>query len=81
VHVLGSARLLLLSRPRDPRYRNATHPSASLDDAGARFRHLGGLQRTLGTNGSRSSGARVSSERTRRRLGRSLLAHCDRQHQ
>ena len=29
----------------------ATHPSASLDDAGARFRHLCGLQRTLGTNG------------------------------
>jgi hypothetical protein len=45
---------------RDP---FATHPSASLDDAGARFRHLGGLHRTLGTNGSRSSGARVSSER------------------
>jgi D-isomer specific 2-hydroxyacid dehydrogenase, NAD binding domain/D-isomer specific 2-hydroxyacid dehydrogenase, catalytic domain len=33
----------------------ATHPSASLDDAGARFRHLGGLQRTLGTNGKQAS--------------------------
>jgi hypothetical protein len=54
----------------------ATHPSASLDNAGARFRHLGGLRRTLGINGSRSSGARVSSKRHGRRVGRSLLAHC-----
>ncbi len=32
----------------------ATHPNASLDDAGARFRHLGGLRRTLGINGKQA---------------------------
>jgi hypothetical protein len=42
-------------RARFPRDRLATHPSASLDDAGARFRHLGGLQRTLGTSGKHAS--------------------------
>ncbi len=29
----------------------ATHPSVSLDEADARFRHLGALHRTLATNG------------------------------
>ena len=40
----------------------------------ARFASRSVGRRTLGINGSRSSGARVSSERHGRRLGRSLLA-------
>jgi hypothetical protein len=55
--------------------RFATHPSVSLDEAGGRFRHLGGLRRALGINGSRSSGTRAMSERRGLRLGRSVLAH------
>jgi hypothetical protein len=57
----------------------ATHPSVSLDEAGARFRHLGALRRALGINGSRSSENRTSSERRGLRLGRSLLAQGERQ--
>jgi hypothetical protein len=41
--------------PMIPDESNATHPNASLDDAGARFRHLGGLRRTLGINGKQAS--------------------------
>ena len=43
-------------------------------DADDRFDDSRHPRRTLASNGSRSSGARVSSERNRRRLGRSLLA-------
>jgi hypothetical protein len=50
--------------------RFATHPSASLDDAGARLRHLGGLQRTLGTNGMRYSAGRAVGARWRFAGGR-----------
>ena len=35
--------------------RSATHPSVSLDEADARFRHLGALRRALGTNGKQAS--------------------------
>jgi hypothetical protein len=43
-------------------------------DADDRFDDSRRSRRTLASNGSRSSGARVSSERHGRRLGRSLLA-------
>ena len=46
-------------------------------DADGRFDDSRRPRRTVASNGSRSSAGRVSSERHRRRLGRSLLAHCD----
>jgi len=45
-------------------------------DADDRFDDSRHPRRTHASNGSRSSGARVSSERHGRRVGRSLLAHC-----
>jgi hypothetical protein len=38
-----------------PDERSASHPSVSPDAVDARFRHLGTLRRTLGTNGMRYS--------------------------
>ena len=43
--------LSLVGRPM-PHERLATHPSVSLDEADARFRHLSCLCRTLGINGT-----------------------------
>jgi hypothetical protein len=61
-----------------PGDRSATNWSASVIDADDRFHESRRLGRTLEINGSRSSGARVSSERRGLRLGRSLLAQSER---
>ena len=50
--------------------KGASAPTGAVN----RFDDSRHLRRTLAPDGSRSSGARVSSERHRRRLGRSLLA-------
>jgi hypothetical protein len=56
----------------DARVRSRS-PTAGAD---LRFARPAGAVATFEINGSRSSAPRVSSERHRRRLGRSLLAHC-----
>jgi hypothetical protein len=43
----------------------ATHPSVSLDEAGARFRHLGGSGGTLASNGMHALPPPVASARIR----------------
>ena len=54
----------------------ACGPERPLARSDLRFARRVGAIGTCEINGSRSSGARVSSERHRLRVGRSLLAHC-----
>ena len=80
-HEIGDGRATLSRRGR-PRSGAclATHPSVSMDEVDARFRHLGALRRALGINGKQASAIWAGIRGSRRAWRTCAFCESARQH-